>query len=96
MGQIGSAMTNPNTMAPDPSGFSGAEWGARLLGGATKGLLQGYSNMQNVNQMQRSAGGGAMAPAGYQQGPMIQPQIYDPTKRGLGTNANFYGGEAGQ
>ena len=55
MGQVGSAMGNPNTFAAEPSGFSGSEWAARLLGGATKGALQGYSNMQNQNSQMRNA-----------------------------------------
>lgn len=57
MGQIGSAMGNKNTFAPDPEGFSGSEWATRIGGGAAKGLMQGYSNMQGQNQQMRQGGG---------------------------------------
>lgn len=76
MGQIGSAMSNPNTFAPDPSGFSGSEWAARLAGGAGKGLLQGASNQA---QMQRPQGGGG----GFQVPMAQQPQVNLPTGEGL-------------
>jgi hypothetical protein len=56
---VGSAFGNAATFAPDPSGFSGSEWTARLLGGAGKGLMQGYGNMQQQNQQMRQGGGGA-------------------------------------
>ncbi|MBV9179875.1 MAG: hypothetical protein JO356_01070 [Acidobacteria bacterium] len=60
MGQVGAAFKNPNTFDADPSGFSGSEWGARFLGGAGKGLLNGFSNMQQQNSQMRQGGGGAM------------------------------------
>lgn len=71
MGQIGSAMTNPNTSAPDPSGFSGSEWAARFMGAGAKGLGQGLQNQQ-----QRPVGPGASSPV-----PMAtQPQVNLPTQ----------------
>jgi hypothetical protein len=68
MGQFGSAMTNPNTSAPDPSGFNGSEWAARFAGGAGKGLLQGAANQ---SQMQRPQAGGS----GFQVPMAQQPQV---------------------
>lgn len=94
MGQVGSAMGNENTFAPDPSGFSGSEWAARIMGGAGKGLAQGYSNYQNQNQALRQGGGSQIQQPSYQ-GPVVQQQVYDPTKREQ--NPYFYGyGPQGQ
>ena len=55
---LGQAVTNPNTYAPDPSGFNGSEWAARFGGAAAKGLGQGMQNMQQQNAMRRQGGGG--------------------------------------
>jgi len=65
MGQVGSAFGNQNTFDSDPQGLSGSEWTARLLGGAGKGLMQGYSNMQQQNSQMRPVSGGmsSVAPA---------------------------------
>jgi hypothetical protein len=57
MGQIGSAMGNPNTFAPQPSGFSGSEWAARFMGAGAKGLGQGFQNMQQQQQAMRPNAG---------------------------------------
>lgn len=61
MSSLGQAFTNPNTFAPEPSGFSGSEWAARFLGAGAKGLGQGFQNMQQQNSQLRQGGGG-MAP----------------------------------
>ena len=90
MGQIGSAMTNPNTFAAQPSGFSGAEWATRFMGAGAKGLGQGLQN----NMQQRSVGPGANSPM-----PMTpqQPPVEFPTQgvqMGQSKRANnpmFYG-----
>jgi hypothetical protein len=85
---LGSAFTNPATFEAAPSGFSSTEWLARLMGGAGKGLAQGYGNMQSQNQAMRQGGGGGMA-APPPASPIVQQQIYDPTKK----KSLFYGGE---
>jgi len=82
MGQIGSAMSNPNTFAPDPSGFNKSEWTARFLGAGAKGLGQGMQNQLQANQGSR---GGGTSPI-----PQAQPAtIMWPS---FGKNNNFYGG----
>lgn len=57
MGQLGAAFSNPNTFAPDPKGFNGSEVAARLMGGAGKGALQGFSDQQNSNRSMPGGGG---------------------------------------
>jgi len=94
MGQLGSAFGNKNTFAPDPQGFNGSEWAARLMGDAGKGLAQGYSNMQNQNAMMRQGGGPTGTP--NYNGPLVQQQIYDPTKREQNPFFYGYGPQAGQ
>jgi hypothetical protein len=82
MGQIGQAMSNPNTGAPDPSGLNGTEWMTRLAGAGAKGLGQGMQN-----QPQRPQGN----PVQFnppQQGPAITPQIFNPQQR---QNNAFFG-----
>ena len=92
MGQIGSAITNPNTFAPQPSGFNGSEWAARFMGGAAKGLGQGLQN-----NMQMRPQGGATTPI-----PMsAQPQVSLPTEspqlgQSRKPNSLFYGYGSGQ
>lgn len=101
MGQIGSAMRNSNTFAPDPSGFSGSEMAARFIGGAGKGALQGFSGMEQQKQ-QRGGGGQAnpqpfMQPDGPSANSLIpqgqvgdvyqQPGVNNARRR----NAAFYG-----
>jgi hypothetical protein len=93
MGQIADAAQNPNTFAPQPSGFSGAEWATRLGGGALKGLGQGVNNYQQQNAAMRQGSGGGMAP--MPQAQMVDPSYFapmqQPQKRGP-NNLNFYGG----
>jgi len=75
MGQIGSAMGNPNTGAPDPSGFSGSEWATRFLGAGAKGLGQGLQNQQQQNSMMQNR------PSAPTPIPMAQqPQVSLPTQ----------------
>lgn len=78
MGQLGAAMSNPNTGAPDPSGFNGSEWAARFMGAGAKGLGQG---MQNMGQ-QQPQGGGAQMPIPMPQ----QPQVNLPGMQGAPNN----------
>lgn len=91
MGQIAQAASNPNTYAPDPSGFNKSEWGVRLGAGAAKGLGQGMQNMQQQPRPQ-GAGGSPVPQA-------AQPQIQWPTfgqNPGMlpkGNNIAFYGGQ---
>lgn len=56
MGQVGQALQNPNTFAPDPSQFNGSEWATRIGGSGLKGLLQGAGNYAQQNQGQRQNG----------------------------------------
>lgn len=59
MGQVGAALGNKTTFEKDPQDFSGAEWGARAIGGAGQGLAKGFQNYQQQNQMMRQPTGGA-------------------------------------
>jgi hypothetical protein len=92
MGQLGSAMGNPVTFEKDPQNFSGAEWGARLLGGGIKGLSQGINNYQNQQQgiQNRSAIQGlGMGSSPQQQ--TVDPSYFQPQQRRGPNNLNFYG-----
>lgn len=62
-------MANPNTFAPEPSGFSGTEWATRIGGMGLKGLGQGLNTyMQQKSQIQnRGAGTGDMGSMGGNQ-----------------------------
>lgn len=53
MGQVADAAGNPNTFAPDPSGFNGSEWATRFMGGAATGALNGLNQRQNQINSQR-------------------------------------------
>jgi hypothetical protein len=74
--------------------------GTKLAESGTKGLLQGFANMQNQNQQMRPGGGGGMPQAPAQpvspayftpQAPQT-PQTQQPRKPS-GNNLNsFYGG----
>ena len=66
MGQMASAMGNKTTFEPDPHGFSGSEWGARLLGKGMQGLGQGMQQMPPQRQGGGGGGGGAMNTAADQ------------------------------
>lgn len=87
---LGSAMTNANTFAPDPSGFNGSEWAARFMGGAAKGAGQGLQNQQQ----QKPQGQPAM-PVPMAQQPQVNlptsgvqgPQMMDPKRQ----NSMFFG-----
>jgi hypothetical protein len=85
MGQIAAAMKNPNTMAPDPSGFSGPEWGTRIAGKGLQGLGQGLQNYSQQNQQLRQPQGGMMP--NPSQGAMPAMPDFIPK----GNNLAFYG-----
>jgi hypothetical protein len=100
MGQTMANLGNKNVMDP-----SQAQWGdldssekaARVGGGAAKGLLGGFSNMQNQNaqmrQPQPGAGGMApMAPAAPVSPDYFAPQAPQPSQIKKPGNNNFYGG----
>ncbi len=64
MGQMAQALQNPNTYAPQPSGFNAQEWIARAGGMGLKGLGQGLQNYDQQNSaMRQPQGGGMMQPA---------------------------------
>jgi hypothetical protein len=59
MGQMASNLGDKNVMDPNEAtwgSLSGSEKGARAAGGAGKGLLQGFSNMQQQNSQMRQPG----------------------------------------
>lgn len=84
MGQVAQALQNPNTFAPQPSGFNGAEWATRIGGSAMKGLGQG---MQNYGQQQRPGGGNSYNAAPFVQGTNIQGPTPTNFTQGAGTGA---------
>ena len=57
MGQVASALQNPTTFESQPSGFSGAEWAARLGGMGLQGLNQGVQQYTQQNSQLRNRGG---------------------------------------
>lgn len=91
MGQIAQAATNPNTFAPDPSGFSGSEWATRIGGMGLKGLGQGLQNYGQQNAAMRQGGGGGMMPMQSGQ-PMVDPRYFLPQQSTGPNNLAFYGG----
>lgn len=91
MGQIAAAAGNPNTFAPDPSGFSGSEWATRFMGKGLQGLGKGLQNYQAQNDAMRQGGGGMM-PSAPQQQPMVDPRYFLPQQSKGPNNLAFYGG----
>lgn len=87
MGQFGSALSNPNTFAPNPSGFSGSEWAARIAGDAGKGLASG---LQQQGQQGQQQGGGP--PIQTPQAPQISPDYFQPNSQGFpqGPRGNMF------
>ena len=91
MGQIGPAVQNPKTFAPQPSGFSGAEWGTRMAGMGLKGLGQGLQNYEGQNAQMRQGGAtGMMQPA--QGAAPVDPSYFQPQNGQQRTRNPFYGG----
>lgn len=70
----------------------------KLLQGGTKGLLNGFSNMQAQNQaLRQPTGGGMQVPGG--QAPAVDPSMFAPQQQNQpfkplpikGNNLAFYG-----
>ncbi len=93
MGQFGSNLTNPDVMNPNEAKWgdlSGGEKGARLFGGATRGLTSGLQNYFQQGQAMRGPGGfGQINPMMTQQ--PVSPDYFQPQRRGQ-NNLSFYGG----
>ena len=90
MGQIGAAITNPNTFAPEPSGFSGAEWATRIGGMGLKGLGQGLQSYNQENAALRNRAGGGMIQPSQDAGP-VDPSYFLPQQSRGSNNPYFYG-----
>lgn len=90
MGQMAQALQNPNTYAPQPSGFNAQEWLARAGAMGVKGLGQGLQNYSQGQQaiQQRGGGGGTMMPA---QGAQPVDSSYFLPQQSIKPNP-FYGG----
>jgi hypothetical protein len=99
MGQFGSALGSKGTYEPEPSGFSGSEWAARLTGMGARGLGQGMQNYMQQNQaiQNRGGGGGMMQPSMGQESqlfPSYMGQSQDALNQAVNQrprNQNFYG-----
>lgn len=66
--------------------------GAKLLQGGTKGLAQGFSDMQKQNSMMRQGAGGGM-PQIAPPPPPVDPAYFAPQRKSIqGNNLAFYGG----
>jgi hypothetical protein len=87
MGQVGAALTNPNTFAPQPSGFNGTEMATRGIGDTALGLGKGLANYgQQQQKIQQNAQGSP------QINPMqFVPQLQQPSYIPKGNNLAFYG-----
>lgn len=89
MGQMAQAIQNPNTYAPQPSGFNADEWIARAGGMGLKGLGQGLQNYGQQNaQLRQTQGGGMMQPA---QGAQPVDSSYFLPQQSRKPNDLFYG-----
>lgn len=83
---MGQTFAGMNQSDPDQMGT-----GTKLTEGGTKGLLQGFSNMQGQNAQRPQGGGNPMAPPA-QAGP-VSPDYFAPqapVRKPI--NNNFYGG----
>lgn len=98
MGQMAGNLGNKDVMDPgqaDWGDLSGGERGARVFGGAAKGLLNGYSQMQQQNAMMRQGGG--VAPIAPVSQPQVSPEMFAPQApqnpmNRKPNNLAFYGG----
>lgn len=90
MGQLAQAAKNPNTYAPQPSGFNASEWATRFGAAGLKGLGQDLQNydQQNANQRLNAAIGGTMQPA---QGAQPVDSSYFLPQQSRKPNSLFYG-----
>ena len=92
MGQTFSNLGNKNVMDPNQANWGDldtGEKGARLAGGAAKGLLQGWGNYTRQNAALRQGNGGApIMPSQPDQTPLFSAQNLP----GRPTRDPFYGG----
>lgn len=100
MGQMAGNLGNKDVMDPRQAQWGdldSSEKGARIFGGASKGLLNGVNQYEQQNAMMRQGGG--MAPIAPVSQPQVSPEMFapqvpqNPMTRKPGNNLNFYGGQ---